>query len=103
MIHDEEVPRAVYVHNLEHGAILLLAGPNTRSDLVDQLKRVYGDIPEDVYCLAHQSSITPRALFVIDPDFDGEVAVLAWDHILRGSCVNPDQIQAFVQAHRGVT
>jgi hypothetical protein len=103
MIHDEDVPPEVFVHNLEHGAILFLVGPNTPSDIVDALKSVYENVPVDIFCLQYQSSNTGRALFVTDPDLDDVVAVVAWDHVLSGNCVDSDRIMSFIQTYRGAT
>lgn len=99
-IHDDDVPREVYVHNLEHGAIVLLAGASASSDLVDELRGIYSRFPLDGECVALGAN-HPRALIVNDAELDVAWAAVAWNHVLEGQCVDEKEIDTFLAAHRG--
>ena len=96
----DDVPREIYVHNLEPGGVALLAGPAAPAALVEQLRAAYEAIPLDAECVdaghPHQ-----RSLMVYDPLLDDAVAVAAWDYVLEGNCVSAEQIASFVSRHRG--
>jgi Protein of unknown function (DUF3105) len=89
------IARGYWVHNLEHGAVVLLHRPDASPDVVATLRAAYRALPEDPQC-GHS-----RALLTPDPLLDTPVAVVAADVVLRGSCVSPTAINAFVTAHRG--
>jgi hypothetical protein len=91
---DEVVPRGYWVHNLEHGAIVFLTGPDATSAQVDALRDAFDQLPEDPECGS------PRALLTRDPELDDAVAVVAWDWVLEGDCVDPAAIERFVEEHR---
>ena len=95
----EDVPREIYVHNLEHGGIAVVVGPSTTPALEEQLRAAYEAIPLDDACVdaghPHQ-----RALLVYDGELDDAVAVVAWDDLLEGECVNAAQLAEFVARRR---
>lgn len=92
--YDSVVPRGYWVHNLEHGAIVLAHRPDAPAEIVAQLQAVYAEIPDDPDC-GHS-----RSLLLIDEPLDDVVAVVAADVVLEGNCVDRDLILAFVDAHR---
>jgi hypothetical protein len=92
---DEVVPRGYWVHNLEHGAVAFLIGPDATAAQADALRAVFDLLPEDPDCGS------PRALLTPDPELDDAVAVVAWDWVLEGECVNAAAILRFVMEHRG--
>lgn len=87
--------RGYWVHNLEHGAVVMLYRPDAPGDVVDALRAAYRSIPIDPAC-GHS-----RALLTPDPLLDRPVAVVAADFVLSGSCVSSSAINTFVGAHRG--
>ncbi len=97
--HDDEVPREVFVHNLEHGAVVLLAGPNATPEQVQQMRDAFASLPFDPECVAEGWS-HKRALYTYDSVLDDAVAVVAWDHVLESTCVNDQQILDFVVTWR---
>jgi Protein of unknown function (DUF3105) len=95
---DVAMKRGHYVHNLEHGGIVLLHAPDAPEELVAALNAVYEAIPQDEVC-DHK-----RAILAIDADLPTPVAVIAADWLMEGSCVDEagqEAILQFVEDHRG--
>ncbi len=91
----EIVQRGYWVHNLEHGGIVLLHGPSAETAEVQRLLSVYEEIPDDPQC-SHK-----RALLTADPALSDPIAIVAWNHVLVGECVNRERVLEFVELHRG--
>jgi hypothetical protein len=88
------VARPYWVHNLEHGAIVLVHRPDAASALVARLTDTFRALPNDAQC-GH-----PRALLTPDPLLARPIAVIAANVVLEGECVSPDQVRSFALAHR---
>jgi hypothetical protein len=92
---DEALPRGHWVHNLEHGAVVLLHRPDADAAVIDALRAAYDAIPDDPAC-GHK-----RALLVPDADLESQVAAVAAGTVLAGDCVDEAAILDFVAARRG--
>ncbi len=92
---DRVVPRGYWVHNLEHGGVALLFGPDAPERVVRELLDLYDDLPDDESC-GHA-----RALLTEDPELDDPVAVVAWDVVLEATCVDRTLMLDFVRTYRG--
>jgi uncharacterized protein DUF3105 len=88
------VARPYWVHNLEHGAIVLVHRPDASPAFVSTLTDTFRALPNDSSC-GH-----PRALLTPDPLLARPVAVIAANFVLEGDCVSPDAIRRFALAHR---
>ena len=88
------VARPYWVHNLEHGAIVLLHRPDTSAALVSRLTDSFRALPSDSQC-GHS-----RALLTPDPLLARAVTVVAANFVLEGDCVSADAIRRFTLAHR---
>ena len=86
--------RPYYVHNLEHGAIVLVHRPDAAPALIASLTDTFRALPNDAQC-GH-----PRALLTPDPLLTRPVAAIAANFVLEGDCVSPDAIRRFTLAHR---
>ena len=86
--------RGYWVHNLEHGAIVLLYRPETPAATVTALRDVFRALPNDPQC-NH-----PRALLTPDPLMPRPVAAVAADWILEGDTVDGQAIRDFAAQHR---
>lgn len=98
-IHDDVVERGQWVHNLEHGGIVLLIGDDASDEAEEELLAGYEDIPEDEEC-GHR-----RTLVTHDPEMDDPVAAVAADVVLvpgplDGGVLQRDRIVAFAEACR---
>lgn len=93
-IHEEVVERGNWVHNLEHGAVVLLIGPDASDTQAQTIVDAYEAIPEDPDC-GHR-----RVIVTDDPLLDGPMAAVAADHVLEGDALTIDQIVEFATACR---
>ncbi len=75
-VHDGVIERGQWVHNLEHGAIVLLIGDSASEEAKAEILRGFDLIPIDDEC-GHR-----RALVTRDPLLDDPVAVVAADTVL---------------------
>ena len=87
--------RGYWVHNLEHGAIVVLYRPDAPADIVRQITDAFRAIPVDPLC-GHQ-----RAVLTPDPLLPRLTAVVAADFVLLGDSVDAAAIRAFAVARRG--
>ncbi|HEY8142125.1 MAG TPA: DUF3105 domain-containing protein [Kofleriaceae bacterium] len=93
-VHEEPLARGYWVHNLEHGAIVLVYRSDAPAATVEALRAAWEAIPLDPIC-RHR-----RSLVVADPDLDDQVAVVAADWAIEGDCIDQDAILDFVDQHR---
>lgn len=93
--HEEAVPRGYWVHNVEHGAIVLLHRPDVSAATLAELVSFYEGIAADSAC-GH-----PRALLTPDPQLPRAVAAVAADFVLEADCVPVQALTDFVAARRG--
>lgn len=89
------VPRGHWVHNLEHGAVVLLYRPDAASETIDALRASYAALAPEPAC-GHS-----RTLLTADPEMPHEVAFVAADVVLEPSCVDEGDVESFVTRHRG--
>lgn len=99
------VPRGYYVHDLEHGAVVLLyncalvAGGTAGCDeVVESLRNVVAKIPNDPLCT---SPVRVRFVLTPDPLLQRAVAAVAWGQTYVADCVDETEMGAFVTAHYG--
>jgi hypothetical protein len=95
------VKRGHYVHNLEHGGIVLLYAPDAPEEVVAGLTAAFEAIPDDPACAAQQHK---RAMVGIDGELTTTVAVIAADWVMDGDCLDEasqEAILQFVEEHRG--
>jgi Protein of unknown function (DUF3105) len=95
------VPREMYVHDLEHGAIVLTyncAGPCPA--VVSALQAVFAS-EVDPLCLSMGSGPIARMVLTPDPLLPTPIAASAWGATYTATCIDPPSLQAFVAAHYG--
>jgi Protein of unknown function (DUF3105) len=88
------VARPYWVHNVEHGAIVLLHRQDASPALIAALGDAFRGLPADSEC-GHS-----RALLTPDPLLTRAITVVAADFVLEGDCVSADAIRRFTTTHR---
>jgi hypothetical protein len=91
----QPMARGYWVHNLEHGGIVVLYRPDASADVVRQVTEAFRSIPADPSC-GHQ-----RAVLTPDPLLTRLVAVVAADYVLLGDSVDAQAVREFSVARRG--
>jgi hypothetical protein len=90
----ETVPRGYWVHDLEHGAVVLLHRPDAGSEVIDALRAAYDAIPLDPKCTHRRVVLTP------DPLMPQPFAVVSWGFRMLCDVVDESAILDFVALHR---
>jgi uncharacterized membrane protein YgcG len=100
--YDVPVPREMYVHDEEHGALVLLhncEGPCP--DVVEALNDARQQVTGDPLCLMIPGGPTERVVITPDPLLDVPLAAAAWGATYRATCIDPPSLQAFAKKHYG--
>jgi hypothetical protein len=87
--------RGYWVHNLEHGAIVVLYRPDAPGNVIPETVASFRAIPVDAQC-GHR-----RALLTPDPLLPWPAAVVAADRVLRADNASTAVIVQFALARRG--
>lgn len=93
---EREIPPQLWVHNLEHGAVVLLYNcPDACPDLVDQIKQLHTELQPG----RNTRGNVARLLAVPYGDMDRRIAVTAWGRLLELDQFDRAQIQQFYDAY----
>ncbi len=98
--YDRAVDRRYYVHNMEHGAMVLLYKCATRDacpDVAAKLRAEMDLLPADPIC----TEIKNRVILTPDPLLDFPVAATAWGWRYRAQCVDAPTLRDFARDHYG--
>ncbi len=88
-------PTGNWVHNLEHGAIVILYNcPQGCADLEQQLQELYPNLPLG----RNARRGMPRAIIIPYADMDRKIAVVAWGWLLELDEFDQDQIIKFYES-----
>lgn len=89
-VHDEPIPNELQVHNLEDGGVLVQYNcAEGCPDLVAQLQEIVESYDEGVILAPY-------------PGMETRVALTSWQRIDQFDEFDPDRIQRFIRAYRGV-
>jgi hypothetical protein len=94
-VSERQIPTGNWVHNLEHGAIVLLYRPDLCDQTcVSQLRDVYNSAPSSQLFPGYRKMVvTPYT------DMDHAIATVAWGWVDEMDEVDKDRILAFYRAH----
>ena len=97
------VPRGYYVHDLEHGAVVLLydCGDAGCPDIVGGLQSVADAIPDDPLCRAAAEGVRVRTVISPDPLLDVPVAAAAGGWTYKAQCLDLPTLRQFALDHYG--
>jgi len=97
--YDPAVPRGHWVHNTEHGGVVLLYNcPAGCAAAVTGLEAIQDALPHDPLCAA---PIRARTLITADPLLPAgvQIAASAWGAYYTADCFDEPSLRAFVDAH----
>jgi len=93
------LPRCNYIHNLEHGGIVILfKDPAMHAQLQPWISGILARLTQDPDCP------TPRLVVTADPLIDTPIAAVAWGSTFKVDCASPEAADALVdyaQRHWG--
>jgi len=93
------VPRPMYVHNEEHGGVVLAYRcPEGCPDVVAALGDVYDKAASDPSC---SGAVRARLVLTPDPDLPTPIALAAWGATYVATCIDPPSLASFVSSHYG--
>jgi hypothetical protein len=96
--YDFALPRGYWVHNLEHGAVVVTYHcPDGCYDELAAARAWLAALAPDSAC----PSGPPRVLLVPDPELDVRWAASSWGFTLRSGCFDAAAFSEFYQAHAG--
>ncbi len=96
-VHNEIVPRGIWVHNLEHGGVAVLyrcAGDCTA--VRTQLENFVRMLPTEPACSADDAGIRRRIVLTQDPLIDSPIAAAGWGSTYHAECFDRPSLEAFV-------
>lgn len=96
------IPREIYVHDLEHGAVVIAYRcSDDCPDVVMALEKVFDEAAGDPLCLSAGSTPKARLVLTKDPLLDVPIAAAAWGATYTATCIDPDSLAKFVAANYG--
>lgn len=94
------VPRGYYVHDLEHGAVVLLYNcaliGGDCAPVLDALRQAAAALPDDPKC---GGGVRVRTVLTPDPLLADPLAAVSWGFIYRAQCVDLASLKAFAATH----
>jgi hypothetical protein len=94
------IPREMYVHNLEHGAVVITYRcKDPCPEVVAALEGVF-DEAVDPYC-ATMSPPTSRLVLTPDPNIPTPIAASTWGATYTATCLDPPSLKDFIQRFIG--
>jgi hypothetical protein len=91
------VPRESYVHDLEHGAVVLTYRCESDcADVVKMLEKVRAEAKPDSLCLSSAGGPAARIVLTPDPLLDTPIAASAWGATYTATCIDEASLAKFV-------
>lgn len=105
-VHSSPIPVGNWVHNLEHGGVVLLyrcASRDACPDVAAKLEAIANGVPPDPECVAEGRTLHARVLVLPDPDLPVgvQVGAAAWGYSLAATCVDEAMLRKFYDDHIG--
>ena len=101
--YDRPIPWGYFVHDLEHGAVVVVykCASGSCPTIAAKLQAVIDARPVDPGCEALEAGVRRRVILAPDPTLDIDVAASAWGWTYRATCVDATSLGAFIDAHYG--
>jgi hypothetical protein len=95
--YDKPVDKRIYVHNLEHGGVVVLYNcPQGCPDVVTALRKAIADMPADSKC---QAPLRTRTILAPDPTLPTQIGVAAWGANYKATCIDQTSLGQFLAAN----
>ncbi len=92
------VPREMYVHNMEHGTVVLLHNcEGDCSDVLSAFAKARDELAGDPKCLQIPDGPKERVVTTPDPDLDVPLAAAAWGSTYKATCIDLPSLRSFVK------
>ena len=90
------VPREMYVHSMEHGAVILsYRCDDGCPEIVDALREVRDGLTIDPKCVQYAGTPT-RIVITPDPELDTPIAASAWGATYTATCIDKASLASFI-------
>lgn len=96
------VPREMYVHDLEHGAVVLsYRCDDDCPDVVAALEKVFDEVAGDPLCVSAGGGVKARLVLTPDANLETPIAASAWGATYTATCIDTASLAKFVSANYG--
>lgn len=96
----DRLARPHWVHNLRHGAIVLIYQPDAPQEVIDVLDRAYDQIPVPPLERGGKPDCRKLGIMAPDPELPNTYAVLAWNWMMTSNCMpTVEDVVAFARRH----
>jgi hypothetical protein len=92
-IKDNEVIDEIFVHNLEHGGIVITYRPDLPAEQLEELKQAFGQLPPSPQFNNVKAILTPRS------KNERPISLAAWRYTYDMDTVNAEDIIKFYEDH----
>jgi hypothetical protein len=94
-VFEDDIPPELWVHNLEHGAVVMLFNcPQGCPDVVAQAKELMLELPK----VRNVKRGLPRLLVVPYKEMDAKIAMVSWGYVLELNEFDKDKLKRFFEA-----
>ncbi len=91
--YENEIPPETFIHNLEHGGIVIAYKPDLAKEKIDKLKEVVSNLPKNPQFNNVKVILMPRA------KNDKPIQMAAWTHTYDMEDVDEAKIEEFYNSH----
>jgi hypothetical protein len=95
-LYDQPVPQINYVHNLEHGGVVVQYGSEVPDDAVASLGDWYAPDPRGLVVAPLAADLEEE-----DPELADKIVATSWTHMLRCDSFDEEALNDFIDDYRG--
>jgi hypothetical protein len=95
-LYDQPVPQINYIHNLEHGGVVVQYGSEVPADAVASLADWYGQDPRGLVVAPFPADFEEE-----DPALADQIVAASWTHLLRCGSFDEGALDDFLDDYRG--
>jgi len=95
-LYDQPVPEINYIHNLEHGGIVIQYGSEVPAEDVASLAGWYGQDPRGLLVAPLSAEFEEE-----DPTLADQIVATSWTHMLRCGSFDEEALSDFTDDYRG--